>query len=1230
MIKKRIFKFSLSLILTFIFVCNVNAGVEVCGNGTNHHVIETSLADPAEFNTWAPVCNWKFQDYKPVADGNGNKEFKGVNSQTYAENLAQELIHVVQTLYDDAQKSSQTVNTTVKRCDLPDRYYLSSYNCLHPVNTYPVCKNSKGKIVDCNSDDADFYKEECPGVWKDGKCMGSTPVKDIKVKWDETDKGPAAAAEKAGDGYEAKYCTLTSSVLYCPVYTCERDTRLIGACTPSFKVDGEPAYCVNPSNPFTNERGSDGFTKHEATFQEDPDFDVNECLSSYSTIDCGYANILMESKWNNDNGKEIRTKSTELAMRLWGAHSTTAGYQFTFGLSLRYGNTADNQDGCNERTLYLYEGQDQNVYYVTQNYIMQNFLTYVSSKYKDNDYIDPIAFRKDDEFGKHFIIDCDKIGRKVGLVCGSGSKSKSYRTAFGLFFNTVQGNSEFRSHMKEVFGITVNAPKGVDVTELENNEVGIVVDYGEYRLTGIHKDVQYDCDTLDSNTSISAEEREAIRPYCQTKILFTDLNGNPTETRPDYCVGKNSLWCTSKPVNLAVCSDSEYSKTITIKYPDDSNSRPVRLINCGSVDNQILYSIIDEDEGPESNGTPGDTKEIPFTLKIYSCKGNCDSNTIRTNSASCNYDANKADNEVSTGYVKDPSLKCILNSNNDLSESMYDYSEEFGVNTNFCRVYCSDEVEYYIPDKLTIKSGLAFKYDIGIKSYLNKTNNLPISNVVKSKRTCVSKINYNKKFTTATNFERLYGLNPQTDIFDVLGEGKYIENWKDLFKVLKAKASKERSRTENINELLYDLYNCNFYAQSKFDQNNVTKPKQKVFEINTDIDNVYSYIQKEYGESRSYGFDSCTLNSNTNDCITMNRIDYAGGSETNLSNNVGTEQVPIRTSSVTSSTLSNVTYCSGDNCFKYPDSTEANSVEDLATYNYSNIQSSSSETDGNVGSYNFKIPTNDYAMFSISTEVGFYNTSRFQSIPSTGYVKAGNSDSSLMSLDPYTYPTSKNAYTMCRYNANSSANIFSGRIGSNSRDLGPTTNSSCKVTHIYNDMHTYKYRHDNDKFQNMLLNSEFMNPKCYIDVEFSQVQCNPGDKTCKNSIYDITEYRNVNRKNIFPNASISINNTNWNTSEGIIIKEQIESSGEFIYTDDNNKQYSFTITPEQIKAIRRNNNNINSYVEIGLKDCQQKDGMYVNCRSYFLDEIRNGNNDTSQEYATINGGHDGNNLFNNN
>ena len=144
-----------------------------------------------------------------------------------------------------------------------------------------------------------------------------------------------------------------------------------------------------------------------------------------------------------------------------------------------------------------------------------------------------------------------------------------------------------------------------------------------------------------------------------------------------------------------------------------------------------MYGIID-DENLKIDGddiiSSGSEKEKTIFIDSLECKKQitCNDISLREQNVSCNPPSSedefksKINGDVVTGFVKDPSLKCILNASEN-NKRKYDYSEVFGVNTNLCRVYCSDEVKYYIPDRVQVKNGASFSYDIAARSYFSKT-----------------------------------------------------------------------------------------------------------------------------------------------------------------------------------------------------------------------------------------------------------------------------------------------------------------------------------------------------------------------------------------------------------------------------------------------------------------------------------------------------------------------------
>lgn len=57
-------------------------------------------------------------------------------------------------------------------------------------------------------------------------------------------------------------------------------------------------------------------------------------------------------------------------------------------------------------------------------------------------------------------------------------------------------------------------------------------------------------------------------------------------------------------------------------------------------------------------------------------------------------------------------MNCIMNACNVSQRNQYDFSKEYGVNTEVCRVFCREEVEFYLANKTRVYAGMQFKYKI--------------------------------------------------------------------------------------------------------------------------------------------------------------------------------------------------------------------------------------------------------------------------------------------------------------------------------------------------------------------------------------------------------------------------------------------------------------------------------------------------------------------------------------
>ena len=528
---------------------------------------------------------------------------------------------------------------------------------------------------------------------------------------------------------------------------------------------------------------------------------------------------------------------------------------------------------------------------------------------------------------------------------------------------------------------------------------------------------------------------------------------------------------------------------VIVHYDKVISSRSVRkYIACANPDeSQIMFAYYDKNK--TEHETTIDRGETRFRIIPRCGGGTCTNFDTRVSSNFGQCSESGGYNQVYTSYVKDPPLNCILNSKN--KTSYYDYSNQFGVNTNLCRVYCSDSVEYIMPDKVKATSGKSFKYDIEFTANKQRKTNKLLTNIIKEKRTCVSEIYYNS-IPNEINWQRIYGITDD-EITKATGKDK-LQNFYDLLSVLVYKSADEGSRKEVINKLVYDLYNCNLYAKNKF-PSNLTVPKD------IEVKNVYENVTKNiYSLEKNYGLNGCSIGFDNegnfvNNCVTMENVSYQGGAEiinkdatvgkktSNYDYTIprvsGIDKDDDRESTIHSS-ISKVKYCSGTSCFEYNEALNEsgdNTKADVYTFDPALFSTRSHELDSieitktrvingktKKSKIKYKVPTNDYAVFETTVEFGFYNDDLFQTEPGSGKVQNVNKDGELpgyIYLDKYTYPISKNAYNVCT------------RMSS---DL-----SRCNVSHNVQNIATFKRNYPSDDFTSVV--NDHKEFSCYIDVE---------------------------------------------------------------------------------------------------------------------------------------------------
>ena len=1070
-----------------------------------------------------------------------------------------------------------------------------------------------------------------------------------------------AVQEGGSEGHEAYSVDYH---LYCPHYKCIIDDKRVNACTPTFKVKstGDKAYCINPSDSF-----SSGFT-NEAKYRVDETFDVDKCSNSYNTVECGYANILIEGNYIKLKNPSVNTdkidKAIDLALRLWGVHSGQGGFD-NVGLSNRTGTN------CGTGIWFVGKrGFGFNVYEQTYYYIMEtakNSYFEKANNLFNQGYLDPYGSASNfgiscpalhtgyDNEGQSVYVISDSS--KYGVACSdNGSVSDAYKIAVGLLFNTILGNKEMRNHYYELNGGSPVNPIDADFVEIEENgkeKYIIKVKFEEEQYEEIFEKVkrtQIDCSQLDKDPVLK-QYKDQIKPYCKTSTILYGKDGS--KLTPEQYMQQNGCY-SEVEFTYAICDELVKEKIptkIITKYITTETVRPiVRYLPCNGGKNQIMYSMLEKK--PSGTTIPGNDVtqyyipgEKTFEVTGYLCTGNfCDELDIKeTPPRATGGEDRKCKNDISgytngsfTKKIQDPSLKCIMNIQNDTIKEGYDYSDYFHVNTDLCRIYCSDEVEFRIADKVRESSGRNFKYNINIETGFASSSDIPpLAATVKEKRTCVSEIYYHDLTNSVKSLRRKYGLSeselpslyavsrnnvsnyinagvPVTNIKDSNGNDRFYRPpfIVDLLRVLTDKANHENHRGENINQVIYDLYNCNLFSGSANDNfgsvqsgtdkapatgNNIIRKPQ---DSKTGI--VRNYINKEFSAANSYGlatYDDCKINPGNGEtaCIEHSTQYYDFAAEVDALNS-GVEMGAV---GLGKNSLNAVKYCSGNNCFNYvPRDPEH-------TYKYGNGDTTNKTTSyhtelRNINFRDVLIPTNDFAYFDITVEMGFYNKSLFEVEPNSGKVYYDSEAHNYIVTPAYTYPTDKYAFNKCSTLNNKTFDSEYRR---------------CEITQRFERVATFHRENLFDGFKRAIKDN--MNYTCYVDVTRSST-------TEASSLFI---YRNADPSNLFPNGIAS--NSNWATEEGIEAKAYIEKYSEDIKFDDSLVDYTITLTPQQVKNIKEYNRNVTyTYNEepLDLDSCVRipteinkngeviKEEYYLECKSKFLNELRK---DANNRYATI-------------
>ena len=1162
---KKIFK--LLAFVFFAFICTISVKALITPDNCTVTIKEKEI-NSAGFDVNMPICKIDPSRYSMFTARVGYSSY----STAYGSGL--EYTETEYGLESDDGKSFKYEKGRVPVCNDSKRKVTAHATCTatNETNYLTVACSYLYSKTDCENSGCTWT-----GNVRNGSCSGDYNYCPNGFSWDASgskciqsipytinkevsgDISNAARDCKNATGAQYCKCDAVKYNLECPMYECKQTNVNINACTPEFRDGDNYVYCVNPSQPFNG------------LYAEDNDFNVRECSNSYITPDCGFANILIEAAFHENTNND----AINLALRLWSYHTNFGGFDDDrkTGIANRSG------ENCDVATYFMAtetNGKGElvrpNVYKNTYDYIMKtnknNYFEVAQKIINDNDYLPSYLTNPAINHGRFNGSTFAKISclnnngsvdaGKIGVVCG---ESTTYRVAFELFFNTMLGNKYMIDHLDSLYEgeEKVISSTGANVIE-EDGNAWVLVEYNTVDFEKVFKDAEeIPCDKN------NPKYKKEIEPYCKAKVTYFDKNGNQigeAEQALEKCSKKDN-GCMVRTTYVARCSESEQKQVITeiwVKEKKPESGTSIRkLIPCGVTSaNQFMFEYIEHNTpGSKDERTDVTTKYYPG----YMCSEGCHKYDATINkNENCSTEMNKSYSST----VADPSLSCIVNMENPERKNYYDYSKEFGVNTNFCRIYCSDEAEYHIAGRTEAQAGRYFVYDVR-GDISNPTNggkllDHKLNSVIKQKRTCVSEI-FIDSLPKTTNWKKLYGLTNAEN-----NELMANATWSNLYTIMANKAGKERNRKENLNQLVYDLYNCNLYdlTNNKMDDIGIWKPGnyKKAY--------AKKLIEDAFGKGNNYGIADKSKNSDVLSFEGGAKVaEYYDSNDGTILGTLGKDTYKVNSESVINGygfTKKNglfIKYCpfNESKCLQYTDSAN--------DYKYDGFVYDSDIRDTEfINRIKYTYPINRYALFEVTAEIGFYNKDIYQTFENTGNITIGTEYKDMLTLKPYVYPLDKYSHNEC--------------------------NGECKVTQTIGISPFFRAK-ENDSYQQAIKSMDFT---CSVKV----------DPAIKEGVDK--KYRIADPADLFPYELSE--NSNWNTEIGKKAREEIEGNASKIGTSDDLIDYSITLTPEQIKSVKEYNKDASgNYISEKIY-CKEENidktssDKYLDCTSQYLNELRKG------------------------
>lgn len=522
------------------------------------------------------------------------------------------------------------------------------------------------------------------------------------TKWKYTYKTKGTVTEE----HEYSYWTRGLKQLYIPHYATE---------------GGDPTYCIQPGN-----KGPGAGTDY--CLNTEIDLSKCETLNSPDHYYCGLAAILYQTVKEDGTYADGTTKYVDSGEYSYAAITTALRMWVAYYSQL---DGMDNIGMESDRFNYI---SNTNVYKITANHLIKN-AGYVS--------------------GTDCVSSLDD-----GVLCTYNGKT-DYIGGLKLFMAAKNGGITFLDNE----ATKLNGPKFTASNTQQSSSSSTHTTTIKVEMPEKYVEKMVPC-TKDELLNKSSA--------CKVYAVVKDKNGNTVSgavseafCEKEYCevvITGEKKECS---LNGGGNESTTYSLEVTLKeYALGGYVR--QYVNCADPDaSQVMMTFAFREKQKEIEGGDDSLSSSKYTYSInIPCycddekRCNAEDMVPRTDlPESCEgqgvFDSGVYDT-YTVGDKKDPYMNCILNACDKSEKDKYNYSAEYGVNTNVCNIYCRDEIYFYMANKTRVYAGMQFQYDIVPKlqadsvieePYINQVgkSNFKLSSVVLQKRQCTTEIYYDTK-----------------------------------------------------------------------------------------------------------------------------------------------------------------------------------------------------------------------------------------------------------------------------------------------------------------------------------------------------------------------------------------------------------------------------------------------------------------------------------------------------